>query len=151
MATIKNFTWDYLSDLVGDDFRAAIGRSRREINITVAADTTIPMGLLVFKAKDNDFDAPYAPVTDPTTQIVDTNLFGVVFGDGVMERLEFTSDESGTTKAQAFVGGEIVLQDRLILKVNGIERDSAEHKALAAILEQNQNIYLYKTLERVFP
>lgn len=151
MATVQNFTWDYLSDLVGDDQRITIGRSRREINLTVAADTTIPMGLLVFKAKDNDFDAPYAPVTDPETQIVDTNTFGVVFGDGIMERLEFTSDDSGTTKAIAFVGGGIVLQDRLVLKVNNIERDSEEHKALKAILEQNQNMYLYKSLEKVFP
>lgn len=148
---IKEYTWNYLSDLVGDDMRIQIGRSRREINLTVAADTTIPMGLLVFKAKDNDFDAPYAPVTDPETQIVDTNLFAVVFGDGVMERLEFESDSTGTTKAIAFVGGGIVLQDRLILKVNKIERDSDEHKALKAILEQNQNMYLYKSLDKVFP
>lgn len=145
MATIVRQSWNYLSDLLARDIDPSDGRSRRMVNITVAADTNIPMGTLIYKVKDLDQNSPYEIVTDPATQIVEGNTLAVVFGDGVGERLEFTSDPSGTTPAVAFVQGEVILKDRLVLEVNDITRGSAEHTALKALLE-DQNIYLGETM-----
>lgn len=145
MATIVRQSWNYLSDLLARDIDPADGRSRRMVNITAAEGTSIPMGTLVYKVKDLDQTAPYEIVTTPATQIVAGNTLAVVFGDGVGERIEFKANASGTTPAVAFVQGEVILKDRLVLEVNNITRGSAVHKTLKALLE-DQNIYLGETM-----
>lgn len=133
-----------LSDLVLNDFDPSVGRSRRVVQVTTAAD--MPLGTLVFRTAGGlDLDAPYAPVTDAETDVVAGKEFAVIFGDKLGCKYVVEADESGTTEAVGFVGFDVILKDQLVLDVNGIDRDSAEHKALKALLEA-QDIILAKTL-----
>lgn len=136
-----------LSDLLLNDIDPSVGRSRRVVNVTTAAD--MPLGTVVFRTATSksavDQAAPYAPVTDAEADLVAGNELAVVFGDKLGCKAVVEADESGTTQAVAFVGFGAVLKDQLPLSVNGIERDSAAHKALKALLEA-QGVVLAKTL-----
>ena len=143
MALIK-INRNVLSDLVVNEFDPSVGRARRVINVT--ATENLPMGTLVFRAKDGlDLDAPYAPVTDAATQLVATNELAVVFGDKYSCKEVVEAGKDGVVKAVAFVGFDVILKDQMILDVNKIKRDSNEYKALKAILER-QDVILAETM-----
>ena len=134
----------HLSDLVLNENNPSVGRSRRVVTVTTAAD--MPLGTLVSRTLASgslDQAAPYtvAAVAD----LVATNEFAVVFGDKLGCNDLVVADTSGTTEAVAFVGEGVILKDQLPLDVNTIVRDSADHKALKALLEA-QGIILAKTL-----
>lgn len=131
-----------LSDLVLFENEPYVGRSRRVVQVETADD--LEMGVVVYRAKDSlDLDTPYKPVTD--ADLVATNEFAVVFGDKFACKTTVEADASGTTPAIAFVGFDVVLKDEMLLKVNGFDRDSDEHKALQALLER-QDVILAETM-----
>ncbi len=71
-----------LSDLVFHEIDAASGYARECINVTPpAAGAPVTLGQVVFRAKSTDPYAAYA-VLSAAGQLVDTNEFAVVFGDG---------------------------------------------------------------------
>lgn len=81
-----------LSDLVVHEIDPSVGYSRRDINVTAA--TELQIGAVVFRAKDTDLTAPYAPLDD-ASDLVDTNEFAVIYGD------QFSFNPSFTTRAIA--------------------------------------------------
>lgn len=136
-----------LSDLVAHEAAPSVGYARRVVKV-VGAGAALPMGKLVFRTIASgavDQDAPYAPVATPATELVGTNEFAVVFGDGYGAKKTFTTAGTGNTAAVAFVHGEVVLKDALILEENGVTRGTAAHKAVKALLEK-QGIIIEKTL-----
>lgn len=72
------------SDLVID---SKPNYSNDNANITPAG--VIPFGTVVFRAKSLDETAPWAAVSD-ALDMVDTNEFGVVYGDGYGFKADFT-------------------------------------------------------------
>ena len=142
-----NINEDVLSDLVAKEAFPSAGYARRVVNVT-GAGAALPMGTIVFRTIASgavDQAAAYAPVATPATQLVATNEFAVVFGDGYGAKKTFTSAGSGNTPAVAFVRGEVQLKDDMILSVNSLTRDSAAHKAAKALLEK-QGIIMLTTL-----
>jgi hypothetical protein len=139
-----SITQPILSDLVLHEQEPALGYARRVVNVTTTV--AMPMGTVVFRVKDPvDQTSPYAPLTAPTTQLVAANEFAVVFGDkfGMKEVVEPAA--AGDTPAVTFIRGEVQLKDQLLLSVNAITRDSAEHLALKALLEA-QGVIIETTL-----
>lgn len=147
MADIVEIVDRQLSDLLLNDIEPSVGRSRRVVNVTTTTD--LPMGTVVFKAKDLDQEAPYAVLADPVTELVEGNEFAVVFGNRFEPAPVVKAETGGTTKTISFVGSGVVLKDGLVLEVNDIVRDSDEHKALVALLER-QGIQMRKTLGQIF-
>lgn len=142
-----NINEQILSDLVVHEQDPSVGYARRVVNVT-GGGAEMPMGRIVFRTIASgavDQAAAFAPVTTPATQLVSTNEFAVVFGDGYGFKPTFTSAAVGDTKAVAYVRGEVILKDELLLSVNTITRDSADHKALKALLEK-QGIIIETTL-----
>lgn len=140
-----NIEQDILTDLVLKEVDPSAGYARRVVNVTSTAD--MPMGKLVFRTVASgalDQDAAFAPVTAPTTQLVATNEFAVVFGDKWKAQSVTAGAATGTVQAVSFVRGEVQLKDALILSVNSITRGSADHKAVKALLER-QGIIMIET------
>ena len=139
-----NINEDVLSDLVAKEAFPSAGYARRVVNVT-GGGAALPMGTLVFRTIASgavDQAAAYAPVTNTGTQLVATNEFAVVFGDGYGAKKTFTSAAVGNTPAVAFVRGEVQLKDEFVLEANSITRDSAAHKAAKALLEKQGIIML---------
>src|SRR5690606_17794112 len=106
-------------------------------------NATIPMGKLVCRTKAAgglDQDAPYdlVDLSSNDTQLVDTNEFAVVFGDGYSAKDSFntTTGTSTETPAVAFVRGEVQLKEETIFAANGVEAtDTTERTKIRALLE----------------
>jgi len=149
---LQTFSQDYLTDLLAHEIAPYDGYSRRVVNVTLTAGSTIPMGTVVFRAIDKtDQTAPYAPVTaaNAATALVDTNEFAVVFGDKWKAMPVITAEATGDTPCVSFVRGEVQLKDHLIMESLEItDRDSDEYKALKGLLEA-QGIIIEKTLDQV--
>lgn len=139
---------DMLSELVFHEIDPSVGYARRVVNIS-DNETTIPMGTVVFRTKASgqlDQGAPFAVAE--TDDLVATNEFAVVFGDAYGCKGVFTTGAAADAphKAVAYVRGEVQLKDRLLMAALEIEdRDSAEYKALKALLEA-QGIIIERTL-----
>lgn len=152
MAFVKFPNQDILTDLVAHwGSNPYDSYTHRVLNVTTTED--LPMGTVVFRVKDEvDQDAPYAPVTpaNAATALVAGNELGVVWGDKWKAQILVEADESGTTKCMCFTRGDIQLKDQLLMKTTGIEdRDSAEYKALKALLENQDGIIVVRTLDLV--
>lgn len=136
-----------LSDLVVHEIDPSVGYARRVVNVS-STSAAMPMGTLVWRTTTSgvvDQAATYAKVSDVAAQAVAANELAVVFGDGYGCKDTFTTASSGNTKAVAFVRGEVILKDDLILSANGITRNSAGHKAVKALLER-QGVIMEVTL-----
>lgn len=102
-----------LSDLVLHENDPCVGQSREVIFVDVAADTVLPMGAVVYRAKAAT-DTSYAPLS-AAAQLVTTNEFGIVFGDHYGCKAEVTLLAADTVdNAVAFVRGPIQLKDYLV-------------------------------------
>jgi len=149
---LTTFKQDILSDLVAHEMAPYDGYARRVVNVTLAENTSIPMGTVVFRATNAvSQTAAYAPVTtaNATTALVAGNEFAVVFGDRWKAQVEIEADASGTTPCVAFVRDEVQLKDHLLMANLGItDRTSATYLALKALLER-QGIIIEKTLNSV--
>lgn len=132
-----------LSDLVVHEADPKTGYARRVVNVNTT--TAMPQGTIVFRAKNKDQTAPFAVLATPSTELIEDNEFAVVFGDKFSHNVVVQPAPAGVTPAVSFVRGEVQLKDAPLLKVNNITRDSAEHKAMLGLLE-NQGIIVLKTL-----
>jgi len=105
-----------LSDLVFHEIDAASGYARECINVTPpAAGAPVKLGQVVFRAKGTDPYAAYA-VLSAASQLVATNEFAVVFGDGYGFNPEFVPlAVNGTTfNAVSFKRGMVQLKEYFI-------------------------------------
>lgn len=142
-----NINEQILSDLVVHEQDPSVGYARRVVNVAGAA-ATLKLGSVVFRTIASgavDQSAAYAPLATPATELVATNEVAVVFGDGYGFKTSFDTATVGNTKAVAFIRGEVILKDELLLSANSLTRDSAAHKALKALLEK-QGIIIETTL-----
>lgn len=136
-----------LSDLAVNENDPSVGRARRVVNVTLT--DAIELGTLVFRTTASgvlDQAAPYTPAT--VGDLVAANEFAVVFGDKYACKQTIEPVEDADTLCVAFVGFGIILKDKKVLDVNGIDRDSDEHKALKALLER-QGVILAETMENL--
>lgn len=149
---LTNFEQQFLNDLLAHEMAPYDGYARRVVNVTLAAGTSIPMGTVVFRAKNvADQTLPYAPVTpaNAATALVEENELAVVFGDKWKAQLTIEAEATGDTPCVSFVRDEVQLKDHRLMASCGItDRDSAEYKALKGILE-SQGVIIEKTLSQV--
>lgn len=136
----------YLSDLVVHEVSPSVGYARRVIALSDTA-TAFPMGTVVKRTIASgslDQGAQYAKAA--VGDLVATNEFAVVFGDAYGVKETFTTSGVAGDKAVAFVRGEVILKDELLMKSLSItDRTSADYKALKALLEK-QGIIIETTL-----
>lgn len=141
-----NIERDMLSDLVVHEIDPSVGYARRVIALSDTA-TAFPMGTVVKRAISAgalDQGAQFAKAA--VGDLVATNEFAVVFGDAYGCKETFTTSGVAGDKAVAFVRGEVILKDDLLMKSLSItDRTSADYKALKALLEK-QGIIIETTL-----
>lgn len=140
------------SDLVVHEIDPSVGYSRRDINITPpAADATVELGTVVFRARTSDLTAPYAVLT--AAALSEDNEFAVVYGD------EFSFNPSFVPRAIAegqyngvgFVGtsGGLQLKEYYIKQVaqdeDGAALTDEQFETLKGLLEA-QGIQVLKTV-----
>lgn len=140
-----------LSDLVVHEIDPSVGYARRVVKLS---DTSkdVKMGTLVYRTTASgvvDQGATYAVVgdaADVVTNVKAANEVAVVFGDKFGAKDTFKTGSGSGTQAVAFVRGEVILKDELIMANHGItDRASAAYLAIKAILER-QGIILETTL-----
>lgn len=109
-----------LSDLVFHEVDPASGYARECINVTPPANSLpVAIGTVVFRAKTStDPKAAYAVLT-ANSQLVDTNEFAVVFGDGYGFNPSFVPFAVNTTSfnAVSFKRGMVQLKEYYIKQV----------------------------------
>jgi|SRR5690606_31733945 len=141
-----NIERDMLSDLVVHEIDPSVGYARRVIALSDTA-TAFPMGTVVKRTIASgqlDQGAQFAKAA--VGDLVATNEFAVVFGDAFGCKETFTTSGNAGDKAVAFVRGEVILKDELLMKSLSItDRTSADYKALKALLEK-QGIIIETTL-----
>ena len=136
---------DMLSALVVHEQDPSVGYARRTIVVQSSDTVPVTMGTVVFRVKNVDTNEPYAPLTS-NTALVATNEFAVVFGDKQGCKAAWIAGASDTAvNSVAFVRGDVILKDELILDATGFDRDSADHRKLKQLLE-NQGIVIEKTI-----
>lgn len=140
-----------LSDLVFHEIDPSVGYARRVINLA-DNDVEIPMGTVVFREATASQEAPYAVADaedlvdgDEGTDPADVDL-AVVFGDQYGCKGVFTTAATGQTKAVAYVRGEVMLKDYLLMESLGIDdRGDPSYQALKSLLEK-QGIIIENTI-----
>lgn len=108
-----------LSDLVFHEIDPASGYARECINVTPpAGNAPVLMGTVVFRAKSLDSRAAYA-VLSASSQLVATNEFAVVFGDGYGFNPSFVpfAVQTTTFNAVSFKRGMIQLKEYYIKQI----------------------------------
>ena len=137
-----------LSDLVVHEIDPSVGYARRVVNISTTA-TDVPMGTIVYRTISSgalDQGASFAVLSDPEVQLVATNEFAVQFGDNYGCKTAWIAGASASTvNSVAFVKGDVILKDELILDATGFTRNSVEHRKLKQLLE-NQGVIIEQTL-----
>lgn len=106
-----------LSDLVLHEKDPAVGYAREVIFVDVAADVTLPLGTVVYRAKAAT-DTAYVPIT-AAAQLVTTNQFAVVFGDRYQAKPEGIPLKAADTtdNALGFVRDNVILKDYLLKQI----------------------------------
>lgn len=135
-----------LSDLVFHEVDPASRYSRESINVTPpAAGAPVNIGTVVFRAKSelNPY-AAYAVLSN-VSQLVDTNEFVVVFGDGYGFTPSFVPKavETDTFNAVGFIRGQVQLKD-YYLRENNLTMTDAQFLTLVSLLKR-QGIVVEKT------
>lgn len=115
--------------------------SNDNANITPAG--VIPFGTVVFRAKSLDGAAPYAAVS-AALDLVDTNEFGVVYGDGYGFKADFTPAAIAAGRFNAvIVKRDATLKEFYLKQVHGaVAADFAKLKVLLA----NQGVVVLDTV-----
>ena len=132
-----------LSDLVVHEQDPSVGYARRVI--TVRAEDPLTIGTVVFRVKNANANAPYAPVEDGDDLSL-SNEYAVVFGDiySCREQWEVT-DDATTPNSVAFVKGTVILKDKLITETTGFAFGTASYLQLKGLLEA-QGIVIEQTI-----
>lgn len=137
--------YQLLSDLVVHEVDPVVGYARKVVNVTVAANTTIKLGSVVFRAKGTDPTVPYSVVTDATS-FVTTNEFAVVIGDYYGYELAPIALTAATSprKITVYKRGLVILKDFTVLaavKLNFAGITDTQFGVLKHLLE-NQDVLL---------
>lgn len=111
--TMYNRPFNRLSDLVVHEYDPSVGYTRDVITLNFVAAGAVPMGTAVYRAKGVDDSADWAKVT-ANSQLVATNEFAIVFGDGYGAKETFDVLITTDTKAVAFRRGPVILKDYLV-------------------------------------
>ena len=133
------------SDLVLHEVDPASAYSRECMNVTPpAASAPLKIGNVVFRAKGTDPYAAYAVLSN-VSQLVDTNEFGVVFGNEYGFDAEFVPKavQATTFNAVSFVRGQVQLKDYFVKK-NNITMTAAQLNTLNSLLKR-QGVILVET------
>ena len=135
--------YQLLSDLVVHEVDPSVGYARKVVNVSVAADTTLKPGAVLFRAKGTDPDAPYSVLT-ANTALVTTNEFAVLIGTFYGYKLEPVTVTAAESPKQVTVyqRGMVMLKDFTIeaaVKANFAGITDAEFKTLRHLLEE-QNV-----------
>ena len=132
-----------LSDLVVHEQDPSVGYARRWI--VVQSTDPLEMGTVVFRTKNASVTAPYAPVT-AAGDLALTNEYAVVFGDkyGCKETWNVGAADTDINSV-AFVKGDVILKDKLLIETTGFAFGSAQYLQLKQLLE-NQGIIIEQTL-----
>lgn len=135
-----------LSDLVFHEFDPASGYARECINVTPpAGGAAVQMGTVVFRAKSTNPYAAYA-VLSADTQLVDTNEFAVVFGDGYGFNPSFVpfAVQATNFNAVSFKRGPVQLKEYYIKQIAqdaaGAALSDAEFETLRELLKRQDVI-----------
>lgn len=139
MALIQR-PYQLLSDLVVHEVDPSVGYARKVVNVTVAADTTLKLGSVVFRAKGTDPTATYSVLT-ANTALVTTNEFAVVIGDHWGYELQPLTVTAATSpyNITAYVRGMVMLKDYQLdaaVKLNFAGITDAELATLKHLLEE---------------
>lgn len=139
MALIQR-PYQLLSDLVVHEVDPSVGYARKVVNVTVASDTNLKLGAVVYRAKGTDPDATYSVLT-ANTALVATNEFAVVIGDYYSYRLDPVVVTAATSPKNITVyqRGLVMLKDFTVLaavKANFAGITDAEFKTLRHLLEE---------------
>ena len=132
--------YQLLSDLVVHEVDPCVGYARKVVNVTVAADTNLKLGAVVFRAKGTDPDAAYAPLT-AAAALVTTNEFAVVIGDFYGYELSPVLVTAATSpkKITVYQRGLVILKDFTIkdaVKANFAGITDPQFATLKHLLEQ---------------
>lgn len=130
-----------LSDLVFHEVDPGSGYARECINVTPpAASAPVLLGTVVFRVKSLDSRAPYA-VLSAASQLVSTNEFAVVFGDGYGFNPSFVpfAVAAGSFNAVSFKRGMIQLKEYFLKQVTqnpaGAALTDAQFETLRELLK----------------
>ena len=137
--------YQLLSDLVVHEVDPAVGYARKVVSVSVASDTTLKLGAVLFRAKGTDPTVPYSVVTDATS-FVTTNEFVVVLGDYYGYELQPIVVTAATSpmKVTTYKRGLVILKDFTVLaavKQNFAGITDTQFGVLKHLLE-NQNVLL---------
>lgn len=140
-----DFNRTQLSDLVVHEQDPSVGYARRVIVVQSSDTVPVVIGTLVFRVKNVSVNAPYAPVTT-NAALVATNEFAVAFGDNYSCKDEWIAAAAATApNTVAFVKGDVILKDALLLETTGFVRGDADYLKMKQLLE-NQGIIIETTL-----
>lgn len=137
--------YQLLSDLVVHEVDPAVGYARKVVSVSVASDTTLKLGAVLFRAKGTDPTVPYSVVTDATS-FVTTNEFAVVLGDYYGYELQPITVTAATSplKVTVYKRGLVILKDFTVLaavKQNFAGITDTQFGVLKHLLE-NQSVLL---------
>lgn len=137
--------YQLLSDLVVHEVDPCVGYARKVVSVTVAADTTLKLGSVLFRAKGTDPTVAYSVVTDATS-FVTTNEFAVVIGDFYGYELQPITVTAATSpmKVTTYKRGLVILKDFTVLaavKQNFAGITDTQFGVLKHLLE-NQSVLL---------
>ena len=142
--TMQNLSFNRHSDLVLVEDDNGIRIQRKAITLNLSSAELVKAGQIVYRAKGTDPTVAYAKVSN-ASQIVTTNEFAVVFGDGYSYKESFNAPTSGfaTTPAIAYTNGfsGLILRSTLpdaLLTAAGL---SATNIASLKLLLENQGIF----------
>lgn len=135
--------YQLLSDLVVHEFDPSVGYARAVNTVTVASNTTLQLGSVVFRAKGTDPTVTYSVVTDATS-FVTTNEFAVVIGDFYGYELApiLVTAATSPMSMTVYKRGLVILKDFTVLaavKVNFAGITDTQFGVLKHLLAQ-QNV-----------
>lgn len=124
-----------LSDLVFHEIDPSVGYAREVVFVDVAADTTVPVGMVAYRAKAAS-DAAYT-LLSAAAQLVTTNEFVVLFGDEYGFRSDGIPLAAAETadNAVGFVRGPVQLKDYLIKEATSGFLNASQFEQLRHLLK----------------
>ena len=124
-----------LSDLVFHEIDPSVGYAREVVFVDVAADTTVPVGMVAYRAKGAS-EGAYT-LLSAAAQLVTTNEFVVLFGDEYGFRTDGIPLAAAETadNAVGFVRGTVQLKDYLIREATSSFLNATQFEQLRHLLK----------------
>ena len=142
---IQTLTFNRLSDLVLIEDDNLQRTQRKAITLNLSSAELVKLGQVVYRAKGTDPTVAYAKVS-ASGQLVATNEFAVVIGNGLEYKESFNAPTSGfaTTPAVAYTNGfgaALVLRNTLPDALHTAAGLTAGNIATLKLLLENQGIF----------